>query len=74
MKILERDLTADDVRAADEVFLSSTLRDLLPVVAVDGEPVGDGTPGPMTRRLSEAFAAFCARRVAEVYEPRYAEF
>ncbi len=52
MEVLETRLTADDVRSADEVFLSATLRDVAPVVEVDGRPVGDGAAGPVTRRLT----------------------
>jgi branched-chain amino acid aminotransferase len=40
---------------ADEVFLTSSLREILPVVAVDGRCVGDGLPGPVTRALHTAF-------------------
>lgn len=40
---------------ADEVFVSSSIRELLPVVRVDGEPIGAGAPGPLTSRLHWAF-------------------
>jgi branched-chain amino acid aminotransferase len=40
---------------ADEVFISSSIRELLPVVRIDGTAVADGRPGPMTRRLHAAF-------------------
>lgn len=51
---LER-LDAGELAAADEVFLSSTLREIVPVVAIDGRPVGSGRPGELTRRLHAAF-------------------
>ena len=38
-----------------ELFVSGTTSEILPVVAVDGRPVGDGKPGPVTRRLQEAY-------------------
>jgi D-alanine transaminase len=41
----ERVVTLDEMRAADEVWLSSSTRDIVPVVAVDGAPVGDGGIG-----------------------------
>lgn len=47
----ERPLAAGEVRAADELFLTSTSRELLPVTRLDGLPVGDGRPGPVTRAL-----------------------
>ena len=43
-----------DLKAADEAFTSSTVRELLPIVEVDGSPVGDGRPGPAARRLQQA--------------------
>lgn len=51
----ETPLEVSDVLGADEVFLSSSLREVLPVVRVDGRTIGSGHPGPVTRRLHEAF-------------------
>lgn len=48
-------LSLGGLAAADEVFISSTIRELLPVVRVDGTPVGSGRPGPVTQRLLAAF-------------------
>ena len=48
-------LHAELPRAA-ELFLTSTTSDVLPVVRIDGATVGAGAPGPVTRRLYEAFA------------------
>jgi branched-chain amino acid aminotransferase len=45
------------LREADEIFLTSTTRELLPVVRLDGRPVGDGHPGALTRRLHALFRA-----------------
>ncbi len=42
---------------ADEIFLSSSVRGILPVVAVDRRPVSGGTPGPFTRRVRAWFEA-----------------
>lgn len=39
----------------DEAFLTSTSRHVLPLVRIDGQPIGDGQPGPVTLRLREAF-------------------
>ncbi|MEV7971750.1 aminotransferase class IV [Cellulomonas sp. NPDC089187] len=57
----EVDLPYDVLDTAEELFLTSTARDVQPVVAVDGRPVGDGTPGPVTRAAQAAFAAGQAR-------------
>ena len=47
----EAELSPDDLRRADEAFLTSSVRGVLPVVRVDGEPIGSGKPGPVTRKL-----------------------
>ena len=48
-------LTPDELAASSEVFISSSLREVLPVVRVDSARVGDGRPGPVTRALHAAF-------------------
>jgi len=50
-------LTKGDVAAADEAFISSTTRELHPVVRIDTTTVGAGTPGAVTLRLMQAFEA-----------------
>lgn len=52
----EAELPYDVLTTADEVFLTSTLRDVQPVVAVDGRSAGGGEPGPVTRAAAAAFA------------------
>lgn len=46
---VEDRLTAHDLAAADEAFLSSSVAGVLPVTSFDGRPIGDGLPGPWTR-------------------------
>jgi branched-chain amino acid aminotransferase len=53
----ERVLTADDLYAADEVFITSSIRELVPVVRVDDRVIGDGRPGPVVRDLHRRFRA-----------------
>jgi branched-chain amino acid aminotransferase len=53
----ERELWADDLRRASEVFLTSTLREVLPVTQVDTHEVGNGHPGPLTLRVRRGFRA-----------------
>ena len=48
-------LTRDQVHTADEVFLSTTAGGVIPVTTVDGHAIGDGTPGPVTSRLSDLY-------------------
>jgi branched-chain amino acid aminotransferase len=48
-------LTQSDLRAADEVFISSTAGGVMPVCRIDGEPIGEGVPGPVTGRITELY-------------------
>jgi branched-chain amino acid aminotransferase len=47
----ERAVLACELDAADEVFLASTLKEVIPVVKIGGNPVGRGAPGLITDRL-----------------------
>lgn len=53
----ETPIPAEDLPTADEVLLLGTTTGVMPVVQVDDETVADGTPGPVTRNLQEAFRA-----------------
>jgi branched-chain amino acid aminotransferase len=55
LKVSESNLTRYDIFNADECFLTGTGAELVPVVKVDGRVIGDGKPGPHTRRLVEAY-------------------
>jgi branched-chain amino acid aminotransferase len=48
-------LRAPEVLACDEAFLTSSVRELVPIVTIDGTPLGGGSPGPVTRKLHRAF-------------------
>ena len=48
-------LTRHDVYVADECFLTGTAAEVIPVVKVDGRPIGSGKPGPITDSLREKF-------------------
>lgn len=65
----ERQLARGDLYLADEVLLTGTAAELTPVREVDGRPVGDGAPGPVTRRLRAAFAEATHGR-----DPRFAHW
>lgn len=57
----EVSLTKHDVYIADECFLTGTAAEVVPVVQVDSRPIGDGTPGPVTRQLSRKFRQLTGR-------------
>ena len=50
-RVIERPFTIAEAQAAREAFITSATAFVTPVVAVDGVPVGDGRPGPATRRI-----------------------
>jgi branched-chain amino acid aminotransferase len=62
--VREATLHERDLAAADEAFLTSTTREIVPIVAVDDLTIGSGTPGPVTRRLVAAFRAHTATLAA----------
>lgn len=68
-KVAEAHLTPADVRRADEIFLSSTLRDIAPVTHLDGAAIGDGAMGPESKRLLAAYQAWYAERLRTHYAP-----
>lgn len=51
----ERAFTRDELLAADEAFYTGAAAFLVPAVSVDGQKIGDGTPGPVTRALRTAY-------------------
>jgi D-alanine transaminase len=57
----ERGFSADELRRAREVFLTSASSFVKPVVAIDNRPVGDGNVGPVARRLFALFAQHVRR-------------
>ena len=54
LKVLDGVFTAEDLTAADEAFLSSSTREIMPVVQVDGTPIADAHPGPTAAALQSA--------------------
>jgi D-alanine transaminase len=61
----ESAVTRSELFAASEVFLAGTTNDVLPIVGVDGERIGDGRPGPVAERLFQGLRA----RMDAVREP-----
>ncbi len=54
---VEKEFDLRDLKDADEVFISSTTSEVMPVIKLDGETVGSGTPGKITRKLQALFEA-----------------
>ncbi len=55
MVVEERSFTLDEAKDADEAFITSASTFVMPVVEIDGTPVGTGTPGSVARRLREIY-------------------
>jgi branched-chain amino acid aminotransferase len=55
--VVERSMDRHDVYTADECFLTGTAAEVIPVVELDGRPIGNGKPGPITHDLRERFHA-----------------
>lgn len=60
ISLRERPVPVRDLLRADEAFLTGTLKEIVPVVRVDGRKIGNGRPGPVTRRLAEAYRGLIA--------------
>jgi len=56
-----RPITEQEVREADEVWLSSSTKEVLAVTSIDGKPVGIGKPGPAFRRMHALYQEFKAK-------------
>ncbi|MHC4740937.1 MAG: branched-chain-amino-acid transaminase [Planctomycetota bacterium] len=55
LEVVEKNLTRCDLYICDEFFLTGTAAEVIGIVEIDGRTVGDGKPGPVTKRLREKF-------------------
>jgi D-alanine transaminase len=60
-----RPVGEDELRSADEVWLSSSTKEVLAVTMLDGKPVGNGKPGPLFRRMHALYQEYKARLRAD---------
>ncbi|MGB0744018.1 MAG: branched-chain-amino-acid transaminase [Opitutales bacterium] len=59
---VEGNLTRYDVWVADELFLTGTAAEIVPIVKVDARPIGDGRPGPITGKFLERFRQLVSKQ------------
>ena len=64
IKVVERKFTVTEALAAKEAFISSATSAATPVVAIDGHTIANGTPGPITRRVRDLYAAQSVQKTA----------
>ena len=68
MEVLERNITIHDLYNADEVFLTATGIEIVPVIEIDGRKIGSGEPGPVFIRIKEEFEKLTQKTGTPVYE------
>jgi D-alanine transaminase len=58
LKVVEKSLTLQQAKDADELFIAVTTKDIVPVVKFDGKVIGDSKPGKYTKQLMQEFISF----------------
>jgi branched-subunit amino acid aminotransferase/4-amino-4-deoxychorismate lyase len=58
LEVEERDMTIEEMRNADEAFLTASFKEVVPVVKVDDQIIGDGKVGPVTKKVIDLFYTF----------------
>ena len=67
VEVVEKDITLGDLLSADEAFFTGTAAEVTPVVEVDNVKIGDGKPGPLTRKLQKLYSDVVRGKI-EKYE------
>ncbi|HWB61656.1 MAG TPA: branched-chain-amino-acid transaminase [Chthoniobacteraceae bacterium] len=67
LKISEPNLTRHDIFTADECFLTGTAAEIIPVVKLDGRPIGDGRPGALTAKILAGFRELTQKGGTPIY-------
>lgn len=57
LSFLEKAFPLETALKADEAFLSGTTTEIMPIITIDGKPVGDGKVGPVTKKIQNAYKA-----------------
>ncbi|MEC8005642.1 MAG: branched-chain amino acid aminotransferase, partial [Pseudomonadota bacterium] len=60
----ERDVDRSEIFGAEEAFFCGTAWEVTPITSIDRLAIGDGQPGPLTRRLQRHYEAVCRGTVA----------
>ncbi len=55
IEVEEAEVRPEDLYGADEAFITSSIREVMPVVSADGRTIGSGTPGPVTKQLHAGY-------------------
>jgi D-alanine transaminase len=65
LPVVERNFTLAEALGAREAFISAATLGAMPIVTIDGKPIGDGRPGPVAKRLQELYEEEAHRRAAK---------
>jgi D-alanine transaminase len=57
IEVVETPIAQSELSSMDELFITGTTTEVVPIVTLDGKPVGDGSPGPVTLRAMELYRA-----------------
>jgi branched-chain amino acid aminotransferase len=68
LRVTETDITRHDVFIADEIFLTGTAAELVPVIKADGRMIGNGKPGPITTRMISRFREITRETGTPIYQ------
>jgi D-alanine transaminase len=60
LAVMVRDVTETEARGADELWLASSTKEVLPIVTLDGQPLGNGRPGSIYRQMADWYQQFKA--------------
>ncbi|GAB4407429.1 MAG: branched-chain-amino-acid transaminase [Bacteriovoracaceae bacterium] len=63
IKMIEDNFTPDELKSADEAFLTSSTRELVPITKIDEEVIGHGAPGPMYLKLHQFYREFVQKSI-----------
>jgi len=64
LRVIEKPTSVASLTKADEVFLTSSVAEVVPVTSLDGTPIAGGTPGPITKLFQRKYRAFARRAAA----------
>jgi len=65
VQVVERDIDRTEVYISDEAFFCGSGQEIQPIIALDHYPVGDGKPGPLTKKMQQRYFDIAAGKVAK---------
>lgn len=66
--VVEKTLTPDFVKGAEEAFFTNTADEIVPITMIDRDPIGNGVPGELTKKLLAAYKKYVKEELAKPIE------